>query len=155
MTTLLWNFYRKQIKSYIAGCVWTFSSPHTPFSLTTLLSPFIFCTEWSNCFWCDIILSQCYLPGCQPGLDRHPHDALSAKSLGKCFPDWCCASLTVVTHRRDSHSEPPVMDWSQTWVFAFEASAVSWSEGNDGTIAKIIYNIYLLIYFRKAIIEQH
>lgn len=106
MTTLLWNFYRKQIKSYIAGCVWTFSSPHTPFSLTTLLSPFNFCTVWSNCFWCDIILSQCYLPECQLGLGRHPHDALSAKSPGKCFPYWCCTS--VVTHRRDSHSEPPL-----------------------------------------------
>lgn len=87
--------------------VFELSSPHTPFSLTTLLSSFIFCTVWSNCFWCDIILSRCYLPECQPGLGRHPRDALSVETPGKCFPYWCCVSLTVVTHRRDSHSEIP------------------------------------------------
>lgn len=41
------------------------------------------------------------------GLGRHPHDALSAETPGKCFPDWCRVSFIVVTHGRDSHSEIP------------------------------------------------
>lgn len=78
------------------------------------------------------------------GLGRHPHDALSAETPGKCFSDWCRVSFIVVTHGRDSHSEiPPMMDWSQTRVDAFDATAVCRSEANDGTAAKRIYYLYL------------
>lgn len=89
------------------------------------------------------------------GLGRHPHDALSAETPGKCFPDWCRASRSVVTHGRDSHSEiPTVMDWSQTRVFAFDATAVRWSEGNDGTTAKRIHNLYLSPHKHVEFVEM-
>ncbi len=150
MTTLLPNFYRQQIKSSIAGCVWTVSSPHNT------RSPFIFCSVCDQiAFDVTSFFPSVIYRSVSRGLGRHSHNAFSAETPGKCFPDWCRVSFIVVTHRRDSHLEiPPVMDWSQTRVDAFDTTALCRSEGNDGTTAKRIYYLYLSPHKRVEFVEM-
>lgn len=60
------------------------------------------------------------------------------------FPiDVVCLLLWSHMGETPIQKSPPVMDWSQTRVNAFDATAVFRSEGNDGTTAKIIYILYL------------
>ncbi len=120
------------------------------------LSPFIFCSVCDQiAFDVTSFFPSVIYRSVSRGLGRHSHNAFSAETPGKCFPDWCRVSFIVVTHGRDSHLEiPPVMDWSQTRVDAFDTTAVCRSEGNDETTAKRIYYLYLSPHKRVEFVEM-